>query len=281
MALGSDVLVLAVKPQVLPSVLGQLEGALDGRLVVSIAAGVKLATLEGALAGARVVRVMPNLPLQVLSGATAVCPGSSRAEDGKLVQALFAALGSAQVMTEAQLDVAGAISGCGPAFFALFVDDLTRTGVRAGLPAAACREMVLATMRGVAQQLLESGEHPRAYMEKVTSPGGTTAAALEAMEPRCSMHERGRRRGARAHARAGGGIDMRLMFVLYRLIDFYELLILAECILSWFPVGGIVGDIYEALRASSTPSSTSSGGSSPVLAAACVGLLADDCNHRS
>ena len=182
-ALDADVLVLAVKPQVLPSVLEQLEGALDGRLVVSIAAGVKLATLEGALAGARVVRVMPNLPLQVLSGATAVCPGASASEDdGLLVQALFAALGSAQVMTEAQLDVAGAISGCGPAFFALFVDDLTRVGVRAGLPAAACREMVLATMGGVATQLLQSGEHPRAYMEKVTSPGGTTAAALGAME---------------------------------------------------------------------------------------------------
>lgn len=181
--LGADVLVLAVKPQVLPGVLAQLAGSLEGRLVVSIAAGVKLATLEGALPGARVVRVMPNLPLQVLSGATAVCPGASAsADDGRLVQALFAALGSAQLMTEAQLDVAGAITGCGPAFFALFVDDLTRAGVRAGLPAAACREMVLATMGGVATQLLQSGEHPRAYMEKVTSPGGTTAAALDAME---------------------------------------------------------------------------------------------------
>ena len=102
--------------------------------------------------------------------------------DTDIVRTLFGALGSAQVMTEAQLDVAGAVSGCGPAYFALFVDDLTRAGVRCGLPAAACREMVLATMRGVAQQLLDSGEHPRAYMEKVTSPGGTTAAGLEAME---------------------------------------------------------------------------------------------------
>lgn len=182
--LGCDVVVLAVKPQVLPAVLAELgDGSLDGRLVVSIAAGVKLATIEAALPGARVVRVMPNLPLQVLSGATAVCPGSrATSADSELVRSLFAALGSAQVMTEAQLDVAGAVTGCGPAFFALFVDDLTRAGVRAGLPAVACREMVLATMRGVAQQLLDSGEHPRAYMEKVTSPGGTTAAGLQAME---------------------------------------------------------------------------------------------------
>ena len=182
-ALQTDVVVLAVKPQVLPTVVAPLAQGLAGRLVVSIAAGVALETLEELLLGARVVRVMPNLPLQVLSGATAVCPGirASR-DDAELVRRLFAALGSAQVMTEAQLDVAGAVTGCGPAFFALFVDDLVRSGVRCGLPAAACREMVLATMRGVAQQLQESGEHPRAYMEKVTSPGGTTAAALQAME---------------------------------------------------------------------------------------------------
>jgi pyrroline-5-carboxylate reductase len=188
-AWGPDVLVLAVKPQVLPAVMAELAPKLHkDQLVVSIAAGVPLATLEEALPTARVVRVMPNLPLQVLSGATAVCPGSrATASDAALVQTLFAALGSAQVMTEAQLDVAGAVTGCGPAFFALFVDDLVRAGVRNGLPAVGCREMVLATMRGVAQQLLDSGEHPRAYMEKVTSPGGTTAAGLEAME--CPVFE--------------------------------------------------------------------------------------------
>ena len=179
-----EVLVLAVKPQVLPKVMLDLAPLMPaGQLVVSIAAGVKLDTLEAALPGARVVRVMPNLPLQVLSGATAVCPGAyASADDAELVRTMFAALGSAQVMTEAQLDVAGAVTGCGPAFFALFVDDLTRAGVRAGLPAAACREMVLATMRGVAQQLLESGEHPRSYLDRVTSPGGTTASALQEME---------------------------------------------------------------------------------------------------
>ena len=182
-ALGTDVVILAVKPQILPAVVAPLAGSLEGRLVVSIAAGVNLDTLEGLLPGARVVRVMPNLPIQVLSGASAVCAGTrATADDANLVRDLFASLGSAQVMREDQLDVAGAVSGCGPAYFALFVDDLTRAGVRAGLPAAACREMVLATMRGVAQQLIDSGEHPRAYMDKVTSPGGTTAAGLQAME---------------------------------------------------------------------------------------------------
>ena len=85
-------------------------------------------------------------------------------------------------MREDQLDVAGVVSGSSPAFFALFVDCLTRAGIEAGLPAADCREMVEATMRGTAQQLLDSGEHPRSYLERVSSPGGTTIAALRAME---------------------------------------------------------------------------------------------------
>ena len=126
---------------------------------------------------------MPNLPVQVLSGAAAVCPGSrATEEDLDLALAIFSALGSAVVLREDQLDAEGAVVGCGPAYVALLVDDLTRAGVERGLPAAACRELVLSTMRGVAEQLLASGEHPRAYMEKVTSPGGTTAAGLRAME---------------------------------------------------------------------------------------------------
>ena len=183
-AQGADAMVLAVKPQILSGVVAPLASSLAGRLVVSIAAGVPLVTLEALLPESRVVRVMPNLPIQVLSGATAVCAGSrATAEDTELVRALFAALGSAQVMREDQLDAEGAVVSCGPAYVALFVDALTRAGVKAGLPAAACREMVEATMLGVAKTLLETGEHPRAYMERVTSPGGTTAAGLYEMEP--------------------------------------------------------------------------------------------------
>ena len=178
-----DVVVLAVKPQVLPTVMDQLAQHLSGQLVVSIAAGVKLATIEAALPGRRVVRCMPNLPMQVRSGAVAIAQGSlATSEDVELVQGLLASLGVAKVMREDQLDVAGVITGCAPAFFALFVDCLTRAGVEAGLPAADCRAMVESTMRGTAGQLLESGDHPRAYMDRVSSPGGTTIVALRAME---------------------------------------------------------------------------------------------------
>lgn len=131
----------------------------------------------------RVLRAMPCLPVQVLSGASAVCAGASAAQaDVDLVLAVFGALGSAKLMREDQLDVESVVVGCEPAFVALFVDYLTRAGVEHGLSAADCREMVLTTMRGTCDQLLSSGEHPRAYMDKVTSPGGTTVAALHAME---------------------------------------------------------------------------------------------------
>ena len=183
-AVGTEVVIIAVKPQILADVVAPLADVLSNRLVVSIAAGVPLATLEGLLPKSQVVRVMPNLPIQVLSGATAVAPGTRvDAAQTELVRSLFGALGSAQVMREDQLDAEGAVVSCGPAYIALFVDALTRAGIRRGLPAAACREMVEATMLGVARTLLDSAEHPRAYMERVTSPGGTTAAGLYELEP--------------------------------------------------------------------------------------------------
>ena len=181
---GADVVVLAVKPQVLPEVMAAVAAGVAGRLVISIAAGVTLSTIEAALPGARVVRVMPNLPVQVRSGATSIAAGSAAtADDVELARALFSSLGAVAVMREDQLDVASAVVGTAPAFFSLFVDTLTRAGVRAGLPAQTCREFLEATMLGCAEQLVGEGVHPREYMERVTSPGGTTAAALEALEP--------------------------------------------------------------------------------------------------
>lgn len=177
------VVVIAVKPQVLPLAIAPFERELADTLVISIAAGVRVATLEELLPASRIIRVMPNLPVQVLSGATAVCPGKAATRDDvDRALAIFGALGTARVMREDQLDAEGAVVSCGPAYVALFVDALTRAGVELGMSAADCRAMVLSTMRGVCEQLARSGEHPRAYMEKVTSPGGTTAAGLRAME---------------------------------------------------------------------------------------------------
>lgn len=183
LAEGPDVLLLAVKPQVLGDVMASVAEAAAGRAVISIAAGVALATIEGALPGARVVRAMPNLPVQVRSGATALAAGSAAtADDLELAVTLFSSLGVAAVMREDQLDVSGAVVGTAPAFFALFVDTLTRAGVKAGLPADVCRGFLETTMRGCAEQLVGEGVHPRAYIDRVTSPGGTTACALFELE---------------------------------------------------------------------------------------------------
>lgn len=189
LAAGPDVVILAVKPQVLHEVVSQNAAALAScGLVVSIAAGVKVAQIEGLLAAeggqARVVRVMPNLAMAVGSGASAICVGTyATAQDTDAVVELFGTMGPAYVLREDQVDAEGAVVGCEPAFVALMIDALTRRGIEAGLPAQAAREMITSTMRGVCQQLLDSGEHPRAYMERVSSPGGTTIAGLRALEP--------------------------------------------------------------------------------------------------
>ena len=182
-AFDPDVVLLAVKPQVAAAVIAPLAVALSGRLVVSIMAGVPLEKLYGLCATERIVRLMPNLPVAAGLGAIALTAGVGASdEDAAFVADLLSSVAVVKPMREDQLDVAGVVSGSSPAFFAFFVDCLTRAGIEAGVPAADCREMVEATMRGTAQQLLDSGEHPRIYMERVSSPGGTTIAALRAME---------------------------------------------------------------------------------------------------
>ncbi len=190
LAAKPDVVILAVKPQVLPELVSQNAEALGScGLVVSIAAGVKVAQIEELLSsgwGAKphVVRVMPNLAMAVGSGASAICAGEhATSEDTDAVVELFGTMGPAYVLREDQVDAEGAVVGCEPAFVALMIDALTRRGVEAGLPAEAARQMITSTMRGVCQQLLDSGEHPRAYMERVSSPGGTTIVGLRALEP--------------------------------------------------------------------------------------------------
>lgn len=178
-----DAVILAVKPQVAAVVVAPIAALLGGRLIISIMAGVPLSKLYGLCASERIIRLMPNLPVAARLGAIALAQGAAAtAEDVALTVDLLEALAVVKPMREDQLDAAGVVSGSSPAFFALFVDCLTRAGIEAGLPAADCREMVEATMRGTAQQLLDSGEHPRSYLERVSSPGGTTIAALRAME---------------------------------------------------------------------------------------------------
>lgn len=185
-ALPADVVILAVKPQVIDGVVTELSAALAGSLVVSIAVGISCARLEALLPDSTpVVRVMPNTPAMVRQGMSVVSGGTEPTADQiDLVRQLFAALGRAVVLDERYQDAAAAISGSGPAYFAIVIDALARAGVRHGLARDVAQLLAVQTMRGTGELIEHTGLHPEALVDAVTSPGGTTIAAVEALETR-------------------------------------------------------------------------------------------------
>lgn len=182
---GADYVIFAVKPQVIDAVVAHVAGDVpDGAVVVSIAAGMSCARLESLLpAGTAVVRVMPNTPamvgegMSVLSGGTETTP-----QQLDRVRTLFEALGKAIVIDERYQDAATAISGSGPAYVALFIDALARAGVRQGLSRDVAQLLATQTLRGTVELLERTGKHPEELVDAVSSPGGTTIAAIEALE---------------------------------------------------------------------------------------------------
>lgn len=181
---GADIVLLAVKPQLIDTVLGDIADLANGALIISIAAGISCARLESQLpAGTAVVRVMPNTPAMVRSGMSVVSGGAEATpEQVDLVCALFGFVGEAMIIDEAYQDAATAISGSGPAYMALFVDALARAGVRHGLTRDVAEVLAVETMKGTAVMLRETGMHPEQLVDGVSSPGGTTIAAIEQLE---------------------------------------------------------------------------------------------------
>lgn len=183
-ALPADLALIAVKPQIADAVVGGLSEALGGSLVVSIVAGFSCARLESLLPdGTAVVRVMPNTPAMVGEG-MAVISGGAETAAGQvvLVESLFSQIGRAVVVDERYQNAATAISGSGPAYFALVVDALSRAGVRQGLARDVAQALAVQTMLGTARMLEETGVHPEVLIDGVSSPGGTTIVAIEALE---------------------------------------------------------------------------------------------------
>lgn len=178
-----DTVVLAVKPQVLFGVVsdGIAAGVFHDNLVVSVAAGIKTASLEELLdESCSVVRVMPNLPLTCGCGTSAVSGGARATDDQiELVCRLFGAMGTSVRIDESLQDCATAVSGSGPAYFALFVDALAKAGQREGMSYDDACQLALGTMRGTAVLLQSTGQAPADLIKAVSSPGGTTIAALE------------------------------------------------------------------------------------------------------
>ena len=182
---GASTVVLVVKPQDMRGLLTEIAPSLDPEaLVVSLAAGVDTSTLEAGLPqGQPVVRVMANTPAQVDEGMAAIAAGSSATDEHLVrVRDILSATGRVEVVPEAYLDAVTAISGSGPAYLFFVVEAMIEAGVHLGLPRDLSTELVVQTMLGSAKLLRESGEHPTVLRERVTSPGGTTAAALRELE---------------------------------------------------------------------------------------------------
>lgn len=184
-AASTDLIVLAIKPQVAASVLTSLEPMIKtNKLVVSIMAGISTISIEESLqSGVRVVRAMPNTPALVQCGATAICAGR-RADDGDidLARELFLTVGTVVIVGERQMDAVTGLSGSGPAYVFSFIEALTDAGVKNGLPRDTALNLAVQTTIGAAKLVQESSEHPAVLRDRVTSPGGTTISALQTLE---------------------------------------------------------------------------------------------------
>lgn len=181
----AETVILVVKPQDMSELLSEISQSLKpGTLVVSLAAGVDTTFIESRLPeGVAVVRVMPNTPAQVDEGMAAISPGSHSTQDHlDRVTEILSATGRVITVPERYQDAVTAISGTGPAYLFFVVEAMIEAGVHLGLPRDTATELVVQTMLGSAKLLRETGEHPTVLRERVTSPGGTTAAAVRELE---------------------------------------------------------------------------------------------------
>lgn len=183
-ASSSQILFLTVKPQVMPQVLASIGKSVPKKtVVVSIAAGIKIASIEKHLLGVPVIRVMPNTPVAVGEGMSAVARGTHADEAvAEMISAMFAAVGRSILVEESLMDAVTGLSGSGPAFFFLMLDALSDAGVRVGFSRQNALLMAAQTMLGAAKMVLETGEHPGKLKDMVTSPGGTAITGVHMLE---------------------------------------------------------------------------------------------------
>ena len=182
---GADIVVLSVKPQQLEAVAEELDGALNAdQTVLSIMAGVKIHSIGLKLNHTKLIRVMPNTPAQIRKGISA-WTASDDVEQATLdfVASMLSAIGDElKFSDEKNIDIATALSGSGPGYVFVFIEALTDAGVELGLPVHVARHLASQTVLGSAALQRESGKHPAELRNMVTSPGGTTAAGLAALE---------------------------------------------------------------------------------------------------
>lgn len=181
-----QIIIFAVKPYVLPGLLAEKNTLLTGdKVIVSVAAGVSLCDIQTALGddNRKIVRVMPNTPALVGAAMSSVTPNNAVSE-AELAQvlAVFRSFGKAEVVPESLIDAVVGVSGSAPAYVYLFIEALADGAVLEGMPRAQAYEFAAQTVLGAAKMVLETGEHPGALKDMVTSPGGTTIAAVKVLE---------------------------------------------------------------------------------------------------
>jgi pyrroline-5-carboxylate reductase len=185
-AANSRYIILAVKPVVYPQVLSEIKEALTSeKVLISIAPGIKLADIEKQIDHkCRVVRAMPNTPALVGEGMTGISYDTasfSKEEQGE-IEAFFASFGKVQLVEERLMSAVVCASGSSPAYVYMMIEALADGAVKCGMPRKQAYEFVAQTVLGAAQMVLETGEHPAKLKDNVCSPGGTTIAAVEALE---------------------------------------------------------------------------------------------------
>ena len=182
---GAGIVVVAVKPNQVGAVLDEIAGALDeGVVVVTVAAGLPAAFYEERLPqGTPVVRVMPNTPAVIGKGASAIAPGAHASEEHvALAERLLASTGLVVRVAEKDLDAVTAVSGSGPAYVFYVIDAMAEAGVLLGLSRELATQLAVATVEGSGALVSQTGEHPAVLRERVSSPGGTTVAALQVLD---------------------------------------------------------------------------------------------------
>lgn len=182
---SADIVILAVKPFVMPHVLTEISGSVKtSQLLISIAAGITIETIREKLAaGVPVIRVMPNTPCLIGEGASALAPGEfASAEHMKLASEIFRAVGIVVETTEDKLDAVTGLSGSGPAYVYAFIEALADGGVRMGLPKSVALTLAAQTVSGAARMVIQTGDHPAVLRDRVMTPGGTTIAGMAELE---------------------------------------------------------------------------------------------------
>lgn len=177
-------ILLAVKPQQVSDVLTKDKDSFEpGKVLISIAAGIKTEFLEAIVGNISVIRVMPNTPALVGAGMSALCKGRyAKEEDLILANGIFDSVGETVIVEEKLIDAVGGVSGSGPAYVYQFIEAMADGGVQAGLPRSIAYKLAAQTMIGAGRMVLETGMHPGQLKDMVTSPGGTTIRAVNVLE---------------------------------------------------------------------------------------------------